>query len=174
MAEGVGVQGTVGDGGHVGEVGRAVFAAEEQGVCIVIPFAGTIDDDGLVEDDLNGGSGGVFSRHRDVAEAGSKRVASVALEEHFQRTGFPHEFDGFGDTLIRRWGYVDQSQADGMRKRLDRYRLDRSSLISTEPQNYAVPVHLVQMIILPAMVMCILVLSIFFVVFSRGKRIPTD
>jgi hypothetical protein len=88
------------------------------------------------------------------------------LEEHFGKTGFAHEFDGFEDTVVRRSSYIDKSQVEHIRKRIEQYKKDRSSLIISEPIGYAVIVNLLNLIVMPSLILLSLILSFLVQFFS--------
>lgn len=114
----------------------------------------------------------------DVFDAGSYYFPSVTykdvftgfifykpLEEHYDKIGFVHEFDGFEDSALLRASCVDKSMVEKMKERIDRYEKDPGTLIYAEPERYALLINLLQlmpMLILVVMqVILVVILTIF-------------
>lgn len=65
------------------------------------------------------------------------------LEEHYQRNGFPYEFDGFEDSILKRASYVSDASVQSYKYQLQFYKQHPSDPVTTDPLVYAYVYNLV-------------------------------
>ena len=87
------------------------------------------------------------------------------LKDHFDKDGFPHEFDNFEDTILRRSSYVSSSHVDILRNQIARYKEHPKEPVFAETQRYAVLHNLVNVIIIPVLLFMSLLVSLLFFIF---------
>lgn len=84
------------------------------------------------------------------------------LSQHFEKEGFPYEFDGFEDTILRRAGCVSIQHAEGFRRAIADHKQNPTESISTRLINYGFLYNLVNVIIIPILIMLIYLISLLY------------
>jgi len=94
------------------------------------------------------------------------------LTQHFEKTGFPFEFDNFEDIILKRAGIVDQSSVDYFRKAIAIYKQNPTEPTTSEPSGYAMLFNMLQVLIIPGLLIIGYIISlIFFIVQVRKPAI---
>jgi hypothetical protein len=101
------------------------------------------------------------------------------LKEHFEKSGFAYELDGFEDSVIRRASAVDQSMVNDWTLRIARYEKNKQSLIVAEPVAYAILINLAKTAPMLALITLGLILNLLFAFIGyktsgKGRRIITS
>lgn len=92
------------------------------------------------------------------------------LSQHFEKDGFPYEFDGFEDTLLRRAGCVSIQHAEGLRRSIEERKQNPTENFSTRLINYGLLYNMVNVIMVPVMILITYLIGLFFFI-KRWKTI---
>jgi uncharacterized RDD family membrane protein YckC len=92
------------------------------------------------------------------------------LEEHVNRAGFPYEFEGFEDSVLRRSSVVDKSLVETWKIRIARYKEDKNTLVTTDPEGYAFTTNLLQLTPMIVLVILGLISNLLLLIF--GNKSP--
>lgn len=92
------------------------------------------------------------------------------LGEHYVSNGFPFEFDGFEDSILKRAAYVDAAQVQGFREQIKFYKKHTDNPVTTEPLQYAVVYNLVTVKGVTILLLTVLLLAVLSLFFLRRRR----
>ena len=96
------------------------------------------------------------------------------LSQHFEKTGFPFEFDNFEDIILKRAGTVDQSSVDYFRKAIATYKQNPKEPTTSGPSGYAILFNILQVLIIHGLLIIGYIISlIFFIMQVRKPAIRT-
>lgn len=86
------------------------------------------------------------------------------LEEQYKKTGFPHEFDNYEDTLLRRASCLGNSEVEQDKKNIYFHNINPQEDIETESMLYAFFYNILNIIIIPFCLLSSFFMTLFFFV----------
>jgi hypothetical protein len=92
------------------------------------------------------------------------------LSQHFQKNGFPNEFDNFEDTILQRASYINSSSVEGFKTQIKHYKQNPKDPVASDPLLYAVLYNLVAKISVSIFLLLNLLFAFFFLIFQRNYR----
>jgi hypothetical protein len=92
------------------------------------------------------------------------------LSLHFQKNGFPNEFDNFEDTILQRASYINSSSVEGFKTQLKHYKQNPKDPVASDPLLYAILYNLVANISVSIILLLNLLVAFFFLIFQRNYR----
>jgi len=92
------------------------------------------------------------------------------LEEQYKKNGFPHEFDNFEDSLLKRAGSVGNAEYDQNKRIIDFHHKNPQADSETAPMLYALFYNVLNILVIPFFLFLSFLVALFFF-FHHPKEI---
>jgi uncharacterized RDD family membrane protein YckC len=91
------------------------------------------------------------------------------LTEHFSSWGFPYEYDGFEDTILKRASYVGEGQVAAMKDEIKSYKANPHNPIYRTRTDYFSMYNKINSVILPLFLIIPFLISLLFLLFKESS-----
>ena len=92
------------------------------------------------------------------------------MSKHIERNGFPHEFDGFEDTVLRRQACVNKETAESYKNYILLYKQHPDKPVVNGQVKYAFMYNLVNIELVPGLLVLSYLIATIMFIRKRSKK----